>query len=176
MPINEQKTLTNRAISRAKTGLYFIVECLDKIHRHGTDAAFSRSIYILLSFNFELILKSRVILTRSGTAQEDLLKDLKHHDLEKISRELPGDSLNDINISSIAKRHNMDFDEYEIKIVNGEKIIIQDLVDVRYDFIKNSLRNSDPNESGRIRKEIDIMLGMIKKMEEMLKQTHGEYL
>lgn len=167
--MNEKKDLVNRAISRAETGLYFILECLDHIHRGGTDAAFSRSIYILFSFNFELILKSRVILSRSGKTKEDLLKNLTHHDLEKISKELSGRDLNDINIKSIIKKCDTGFDEYELETISGKKIIIQDLVDVRYDFVKNSLRSSDPDESDRIRKEINVLLDMINKIQEMIK-------
>ena len=167
--MDEKKTIVNRVISRARSGLYFILECLKHIHRSGTDAAFSRSIYILFSFNFELILKSRVILARDSKTKEDLIKNLKHHDLDKISKELSENDLKDINIKSIDKKCDTGFDEYEIKTVDGRKMIIQDLVDVRYDFIKNTLRNPDPNESNRIKNEIDILFGMIKKIEEMIK-------
>src|SRR3989344_272982 len=106
---SEKKVLVNRAITRAKTGLYFIEACLNCIHRGGTDAAFSRSIYILFSFNFELILKSRAILARSSTTKDDLIKNLKHHDLEKISKELSKSDLNDINIKTIQKKHKLCF-------------------------------------------------------------------
>jgi len=167
--MDEKKTIVNRVISRARSGLYFILECLKHIYRSGTDAAFSRSIYILFSFNFELILKSRVILARDSKTKEDLIKNLKHHDLDKISKELSENDLKDINIKSIDKKCDTGFDEYEIKTVDGRKMIIQDLVDVRYDFIKNTLRNPDPNESNRIKNEIDILFGMIKKIEEMIK-------
>ena len=54
--------------------------------------------------------------------------------------------------------------EYKIKIVEGEEIIIQDLVDVRYDFIKDNLRNIDVDESTRINNEIDIFLKMVEKI------------
>src|SRR3989344_47538 len=162
--MGEKNILVSRAIGRAETGLYFLRECLTKIHRGGTDAAFSRSIYILLSFNFELILKSRVILNRNITSRKDLLKGIKHHNLEKLSKELSSSLLKDINIKDIQTKKDAGFVEYKIKIVEGEEIIIQDLVDVRYDFIKDNLRNIDVDESTRINNEIDIFLKMVEKI------------
>ncbi|MCC6323177.1 hypothetical protein IT400_00090 [Candidatus Nomurabacteria bacterium] len=44
--------LTKRAIARASSGLHFLNDCLFN-KKGGTDPAYSRSWYILLSFNFE---------------------------------------------------------------------------------------------------------------------------
>ena len=54
---NENKILAKGAIFRANSGFWFLEECLTRIHRGSTDAAFSRSLYILFSYNFnDLIL------------------------------------------------------------------------------------------------------------------------
>ncbi|MFH1824405.1 MAG: hypothetical protein ABH873_04170 [Candidatus Firestonebacteria bacterium] len=162
--MKEKNILVSRAISRANTGLYFLRECLSRIHKGGTDAAFSRSIYILFSFNFELILKSRIILNRSATNKRDLLKGIKHHNLEKLAEELPIQALKDIDIKDIKIKKDTGFIEYKIETVNGQEIIVQDLIDVRYDFIKDNLRNQDAKESMRMNSEIDILLEMVKKI------------
>lgn len=164
MNISLKHTLANRVISRAKSGLYFIDECLQCIHTGETDGAYSRSIYILFSFNFELILKSRIMLARNSTTKEDLIKGLKHHNFELLSKELSSGELSDINIKKIQKTQNTDFVEYEVETTKGEKIIIQDIIDVRYDFTKDSLRDPDPQEAERMKKEINILLEMIKKI------------
>lgn len=165
---NEQSVLVKRAINRAASGLYFLEKILDLVHTGGTDAAFSRSVYILLSFNFELILKSRLILARTGGSPDALLKGIKSHDLEMLSKELSESELRDIFISSIRKRQNAGFVEYEIETTEGRKIVVQDLVDVRYDFEKDSLRDSDPNEAARIKEEIEVLLKMVRKIRESI--------
>lgn len=166
--MSEKNILVSRAIGRAEGGLYFLDECLNLIHKNGTDSAFSRSIYILLSYNFELILKSLVILSRNNIKKEDLVRGLNHHDLMKLSRELPESDLNEIGIRKIQKGNNNGFLEYEIEMIIGDKIVIQDLIDVRYDFIKESRRNSDPQEAKRIKGEISILLEIAKKINERI--------
>jgi len=157
----------DRAINRAQTGLIFLTECLEKIVKGPTDPAFSRSIYILFSYNFELILKSLIILNRKTENEKDLFKGINHHDLERLAEELTADSLKKINIKSIEKEKNSAFIEYKIQTINNEDIIVQDFTDVRYDFTKDILRNIDPNESSRIKKEIDILLKMIEEIRKL---------
>ena len=53
-------------------------------------------------------------------------------------------------------------------MVSGNDIIVQDLIDVRYDFEKDQLRNTDPNESCRMRSEVEILLGVTQKIMKML--------
>jgi len=165
---NENEILAKGAIFRANSGVHFLDQCLTHIHKGGTDAAFSRSLYILFSYNFELILKARILLASRQTKREDLIKEIKSHDLEKLSKKLSENALCDFDIKSIQKRESSGFTEYVIEIANGNRIVIQDLVDVRYDFVKDLLRNSDPNEADRMRSEVEIMLGMTKKIMKLL--------
>jgi hypothetical protein len=165
----KKEILANRAISRARSGLYFLEECLTHIHRGGTDAAYSRSIYILFSYNFELILKSRLLLASSFTEQKELIKEVKSHDLEKLSKKLSKDELSSIGVEAIKKEENFGFIEYVVELIEGNKITLQDLTDVRYDFEKDVLRNSDKNESNRMQAEVEALLKMTKKIKKMLK-------
>lgn len=67
--------------SVASTGLSFIEDSLSRIMKDVTDRAYLRSFYILLSYNFELILKSRVVMVKSFSdkkAINDKLRNLGH--------------------------------------------------------------------------------------------------
>lgn len=156
--------LVNNAINRAKSGLDFLEECIECFHTGGTDPAYSRSLYIIFSYSFELILKSKLILGRNETEKEKLLKGINSHDLEKLSRELSSDALGDISVKNIHKKQDADFIKYEVEITDGRKIRIDDLVDVRDDFEKDALRQIDANEANRMREEIRIFREMVSKI------------
>jgi len=165
---NENEILAERVVFRANSGLHFIDQCLSYIHRGGTDAAFSRSLYVLFSYNFELIIKACILLASSQTKREDLVKEIKTHNLEKLLNSLSEKTLGDIGIKSIRKTESSGFVEYIIEMTIGNNIVIQDFVDVRYDFGKDLLRDTDPNEANRMKSEVEIMLGMTKKIMKML--------
>ncbi len=158
--------LVNNAINRAKSGLNFLEECLKCFHTGGTDSAYSRSLYIIFSYSFELILKSSLILRRNETEKEKLLKGINSHDLEKLSEELSSEALGGIGIKKIQKMRDPDFIRYEVGTTDGRKIIVDDLVNVRYDFEKYALRPIDPSESQRMRDEIEIFRGMVRRVME----------
>jgi len=77
--------------------------------------------------------------------------------------------LKDLGIVSITKTKTSNFSEYTIEQVGGNKIVLQDFTDVRYDFEKDTLRKTESNESVRMREEVDIFLGMTKKIMELTK-------
>jgi hypothetical protein len=167
--MDDKKLLIERITGRAYGGLVFMRRCLEVIHTKGTDAAFSRQIYILLSYNFELILKSAIILFRKEKNKDDLIKGLNYHDLEKLSKEISVNNLNSVDIKTIKKINN-NFISYEIETIRGDKINIQDIIDVRYDFEKDALRDIDPEESEKIKKEIEIMEEIIKKIKDIVQK------
>jgi len=166
---NENEILAKGAIFRANSGFWFLEECLTYIHRGGTDVAFSRSLYILFSYNFELILKARILLESRQTRRDDLIKEIKSHDLEELSKRLSKNALNGLDIKNIRRGESSGFTEYVIEMFSGDKIVLQDLVDVRYDFVKNSLRKFDPEESNKMKNEAKIMISMTKKIMKLLK-------
>jgi len=165
---SEKEKLAERAIFRANSGLYFLDECLEHFHRGGTDAAFSRSLYILFSYNFELIIKSYLLLVSNKTKKEDLLKEIKSHNLEKLSKKFPAGVLKNICIKNIQKNNVFGFDQYEIEMINGEKIIIQDFTDIRYDFEKDALRGVDHNEAITMKRWVDNLLEATKIIMKMV--------
>lgn len=154
-----KKILFNRVISRAEVAVEFLTQCLNKIHTGGTDPAFSRSIYILHSYNFELILKSRLILLSKKKTIKDIDNELRGHDLESLSK---NKNLKDVGILKI-KKYKTGFKRYSIETVYG-KFKIQDFTDVRYDYHKSSLRKTDEYESKRIKAEIEMMKKIINRI------------
>lgn len=160
----QNKILAKGAIFRAKSGLLFLDECLIHIHKGSTDVVFSRSLYILFSYNFELILKACILLASKQTEREDLIKEIKSHNLEELSKKLLQDTLNGLGIRHVRQEKSLGFTKYVIKMIKGNDIVVQDLIDIRYDFEKDLLRNIDPNESGRMKEEVEIMLGITRKI------------
>ena len=154
---NIGKTLAQRAIGRAGSGLYFIEDIL---HSRGdsTDVAYSRSGYVLLSFNFELILNALIAFESVGSTNEDVIKDILKvrppHNFEKLSQNISPELLKKVGIVSVKKQDNGGFVEYEVVMHDDSKIYIQDLIDVRYDFKKDALRKTDAHEIPRIKKEL----------------------
>lgn len=164
----EKEILAERAIFRANSGFHFIEACLDHFHKGGTDAAYSRSLYILFSYNFELMLKARVLLTSSLTTRKELLQSVKSHDLVSLSEKLSQQELNDLDIAKIEKIDNAGFEEHKIILVTGKTFTLQEFTDVRYDFGKDTLRRIDYEESAQMKAVVEILIKMTKKIMEMI--------
>jgi len=165
MSSKKKTKLSNRLISRAEGGIAFLEQCLEKIHTQGTDPAYSRSIYILHSYNFELVLKSRLVLLSKKKTIREIDKDHRGHDLEKLSEH---ENLNNIGIIKI-KQYTTKFKRYKIKTIYGD-FTIQDMVDVRYDYFESKLRQTDHYESKRIKKELSIMKNIIEKIKVLISE------
>ena len=159
----KKKEIADRMISRAESGFYFLEDFLRDKHG-GTDAVFSRSLYILLSYNSELILKSWLVLNSTTSNIDDLEKELKNslHDFEKISGKFAGNGLSDIGIKSITMTKQKSFIEYIVETSDDSKVLVQDFTNVRYDFISDDLRNIDGYEMDRMKTEIESLLQVIK--------------
>ncbi len=155
------KILAQRAIGRASSGLYFIDEII-RFRGDSTDLAYSRSWYILLAFNFELILNALIAFESKGATKDDVIKDIMKvkppHDFEKLFQSVSPKLLASVGFVSVKKQSNGGFVEYEVLMSDGNKIHIQDLIDVRYDFRKDELRKSDPQEIPRIKSELRSLL------------------
>ena len=163
--------LAKRMIARAQTGLYFLDACLEKIHRGGTDVAYSRSIYILLSFNFELLLKARAVLAAKNLMEGDLMSDLRHHNLSELFKILQDKSADDLGIQSV-DRTNGRFVEYQVVMNDGCHINIPEFINVRYDFEQDDLRDPDHQESQRIKKEVRRFLDITEKIIAMIPEEY----
>ncbi|MBI2109287.1 MAG: hypothetical protein HYT93_03905 [Parcubacteria group bacterium] len=165
---DKKSILAERAVFRANSGFLFIDACLEHFHRGGTDAAYSRSLYVLFSYNFELMLKSRILLASSLNSREELLEDIKSHDLKLLSKKLSSEALKKIDIMSIEKIKESGFVKYVVNLIDGRQIILQDFTDVRYDFGKDALRNVDQEESKKMKNDIETLLKITKKIMEMV--------
>jgi hypothetical protein len=141
-----RKEIANRMLTRALTGLYFLE---DFLCRHSAkDGADFRSLCILLSYSFELTLKTAVVMTSESVIKDELegeLKDL-NHDIIKISRSFEKDDLNKIGIKSITSRNTNSFVGYIAKTCDDKEIVIENFIDIRYDFMNDSLRGLPENE------------------------------
>lgn len=154
---NIGKILAQRAIGRAGSGLHFIEEVLQS-RGDSTDRGYSRSWYVLLSYNFELIPNALIAFESKGTTNTEVIKDIMKvrpsHDFEKLSQSISLDLLKKVGLVSVKKQSNGGFVEYEVAMHDGSKIYIQDLIDVRYDFKIDTLRKTDPREIPKIKKEL----------------------
>jgi len=153
--------------SRVSTGFTFIEDMEDKYtapqNISGLDAAFVRSVYILFSFYFELLLKSAVVLTQSFSDIVELNSKLKKlgHNIKAICNEI--DNLEDIGIKDVS------FQNGEYKIATFDKIIyVKDFNDIRYDFIGGKMRSLAPGEDAIIK---DSLMGAY----EILKSIKYKY-
>jgi len=165
MNANIKNELAKRAIIRAQSGLYFLLDVVLPHIQGSTDAAYSRSAYILLSFNTELVLSAFFILGSKKTLEQDIIKDLivasKLHNLESLFSKIPKKFRFDIQ--NITKKKVGEFEQYDIKISNAV-ITIEDFTDVRYDFKKSALRSLDQNEGQMLKNATTILVNLCTKM------------
>src|SRR3989344_8360935 len=72
--------------SVASTGLSFVEDSLTSMMSDATDLSRLRSFYILLSYNFELLLKSRIVMTESFADKQAMNSRLIEvgHDIQTI--------------------------------------------------------------------------------------------
>ena len=169
------KQWATKAIHRASGGFNFLLECLEHIHRGSTDPAYSRSAYILLSINCELLFEAYLLLLLKDdharkTEEElmELLKGKRNHDLKELAEKIGEDDLIKLGIKSVNVETKNDLKRYIIVLANDEKIIVEDLVTVRYDFKYDRRRDIDPDESNRMKKELDHLFKTTKIVMEMV--------
>ena len=90
------------------------------------------------------------------------------HDFEKLSQRISPELLKKVGLSSVKKQNNEGFVEYEVVMHDGNKIFIQDLIDVRYDFKKDDLRKFDPHEIPRIKNELKSLRSIVVVVKELV--------
>lgn len=159
------KQWATRAIHRASGGFNFLLECLEYIHGGGTDPAYSRSAYILLSYHSELLLEAHLLLREEYANSNEqelklLLKGKHNHDLKELADKIGQNDLATLGISEVRRETKNDLKRYVIVLTNDEEIVVEDLVTVRYDFQYDRARDIDPDESDRMKKEVGHLLKM----------------
>ena len=168
MDSKEKSKIAFRMIARAETGLMFLERFLTNCR--GTDTAWSRSLYILLSYSFELILKSALVLSGTFATLEDLKEKLRKlsHNIKKISNELGSAELSRIGIKNIEPNTTKSFLGYVVETKNDRKIRIEDFINVRYDFTSDDIRGPRKDESEEIRKDIQVMWDFLREIKKGL--------
>lgn len=144
--------------SIASTGLTFIEDSLANTMSNATDMAFLRSFYMLLSYNFELILKSRVVMTGNFSdknAMNDKLRKLGH-DIKKIETEIGAAKLKELGIEKIEENA-----QYKITTTDNKEILIENFTKIRYDFLDDVMRTVDGQEHERIKEYTRILTDII---------------
>lgn len=170
--IEYKKEISYRMLSRAATGLYFLE---DFLYRHSAkDGAYFRSLCILLSHNFELVLKALVVLTSMSTTKDQLDKELRllNHNIIEISKKLGSHELNNIGIKDITLRDTTDFTGYIIQTNEDKEILIEGFNDIRYDFMNDSLRNLPENEDFKM--WVIETLIVLKKVKQIIAEVASE--
>lgn len=144
--------------SIASTGLTFIEDSLASIMGTATDLAFLRSFYMLLSYNFELILKSRIVMTGNFSDKSVMNDELRKlgHDITKIGNKLGVANLSVLGIKEIAENA-----QYKIITADDKEIFIENFTKIRYDFLDDVMRNVDSREHERMKEYTRILTDVI---------------
>lgn len=138
----------------------YLRDDLDNFGDSSMDEARLRSHYILLSYGFEMILKSRIAMLSTVQDENKLNEELQKlgHNFVKISDAL-GSELKNIGITKIelkiAKCNNPKnpddkYSYFIIETVDGKKISIENFTDIRYGCIGGGMRIVDQAEHKKI--------------------------
>ena len=155
----EKYDIAFRMTVRASTGLSFVKDYLTG--SSSTDPAYLRSLYILLSYSTELILKSRVVMMGNFLNKNEVnnaLRDLLHN-IEKIGKEIGNVELLKLGINAITKNG----DRYILTTTDNNEIYIEDFADIRYDFIEGKIRTVDNQEHERIMEYVEQLFSILQK-------------
>ena len=157
--VQERIKIAFRITSRVSTGFDFIENYL--VENPKTDPAYLRSIYILLSFYFELLLKARLVLIIKATTKNDLETALRKvsHDIVEIGKHLGDEELSQIGITEISEKDK----EYQVDTLSGVARI-KNFADIRYDFIENRIRIVSSTEHLILKKSVEVGYEILKKV------------
>lgn len=140
----DKKQIAKNILARADSALYFLDHALRFAGMKADDIAWQRSILIMLSYSFELIIKSEIVFTTQNTEVDSIDKELKGlgHKIQQIICELEKrGSLPLMNITGYQINNNDGFRKYTIFFNDGKEVNVEDFIDIRYDYIKTDLRN-----------------------------------
>ncbi len=127
----KKKLLLGQIVLRASSGLYFMKSHLSPL-TGGTDAAYSRSRYILISYYVDLLLNALLLLSIDNESETELFVQMKKwgqkHDYEAMFNRVTTEIKNISGISSISK-HNVKigsniFIEYHISTSEGGMVTV----------------------------------------------------
>ena len=152
----EKKQLLINMISRVESGFLFIKSkyLIPQLKKDeiSPDILWLRSIYILFSFYFEILLKSMLIPTQKIEDVASINQQFKKlgHNIQAIGNKLGKKTLTELEIKKISLKK----DEYIIT-TSEKTIYVKDFTDIRYDFIKNKIKNITKNEDYIIQQSME---------------------
>ena len=172
MSNQEKYKYAYRLTSVSSTGLFFIEESLLRIMDNTTDMAYLRSYYILLSYNFELILKSRIVMTKSFFDKKSINDELRSlgHDIKNIGESLGEANLKDLGVEEITENDN----QYKITTTDGKEIYIENFTKIRYDFLDDIMRNRDTQEHTRLKEYTEQLFSILRKAKEKNEEAKSQ--
>ena len=158
MTEQEKYKYAYKLTSVASTGLSFVEDSLASMMNNTTDMAWLRSFYMLLSYNFELILKSRIVMIGNFPDKNTINDELRKlgHDIKKIGESLEETNLKELGIKEIAENN-----QYKITTTDNKEIYIENFTKIRYDFLDDVMRNVDSLEHERIKEYTKILIDVI---------------
>ena len=160
----------------------YLRDDLDNFGDSSIDEPCLRSHYILLSYGFEMILKSRVAMLSTVQDEDELNEELQKlgHNFVKISDALGGELKNigitkiELKIAKCNNPKNPD-DKYSyfiIETVDGKKISIENFTDIRYGCIGGGMRIVDNSEHKKIVEYATAILEVWEKVKTSNDNTH----
>jgi len=165
----EKEDYKSYLIGRIDSNLMFIEYSLSDVCPKLTGGLYNRSIEILFSYNFELILKLLIILS---IGKEEYIKKLeaprsklKSHKLNELLNLVSPKKIEEVNIKHIEKIEN-NFKYYKITTRDEKIFTIQDFEDIRYDFTINKVRETKEEgakELEETKKEFEIIKDIFSK-------------
>src|SRR3989344_2498237 len=158
MDNKEKHKYAYKLTSVASTGLSFIEDSLACLMPNATDQAFLRSFYMLLSYNFELILKSRIVMLENFLDKNAINDELRKlgHDIKKIGEKLGENNLKDLGVKEIVENN-----QYKIITAENKEVYVENFTKIRYDFLDDVMRNVDDQEHERIKEYTKILTDVI---------------
>ena len=150
--------------SVASTGFSFIEDSLFSMMNNKTDLLRLRSFYILLSYNFELVLKSRITMIENFSDKRSLNDRLIRlgHDIQAIADALGPNNLQELGIVNIKKEST----QYKVTTTDNKEVLIEDFIKIRYDFLDDVVRFINHREHERIKESVDILVSILRKAKE----------
>ena len=138
------------------------------------DEPFLRSAYILLSFGFEMILKSRLVMISAAQNRDDLLEGIKKfgHEIIKMDRAL-NQEREKMGISTVESKtescrnpinRNDQYKYYAIKTLDDREIRIEDFNNIRYGCI-GGMRYVKEQEHKNLIEYTKLIFGIADKIE-----------
>lgn len=124
---------------RAQSGFQFLIDILNPnyfLHHEALSAPASRQMYILISYNFELLLDAAVCACSSKKTDSDLDKEVSvNHQLGSLWGKITKNEVRKLmKIKTIKPPLEADFfEQFEVHLNSGEIIAIPEFRNVRYD-------------------------------------------